>query len=139
MMTASERNDSISIVVRFWATMPRHALSSSRTAPRNSQPSYFETSPSTSKRRTCSSSAYKSCCPVVAPHMPFCDAEFPEAPEVKQPFRCSVKHDAHAVKQMNNRRRRITHRFDRRLVGQKVASVNGIVKMLPRSRLHLLY
>src|SRR5690625_6590399 len=36
-------------------------------ASRNSQLSYLVTNPSTSYRRTCSSSAYNNCCPVVAP------------------------------------------------------------------------
>jgi hypothetical protein len=67
--TASAANARISIERRSWATMPTHrpAPPSSRTIPRNSQNSNLLTLPATSQRRACSSSAYRSCCPVVAP------------------------------------------------------------------------
>ncbi|MMZ66434.1 hypothetical protein D1872_289330 [compost metagenome] len=47
-----------------------------------------------------------------------------EAAEVQQSFRCPVKHDAHAVHEMNDPRSRFAHRFYRRLVGQKVPAID---------------
>ncbi|MNO58965.1 hypothetical protein D3C76_495410 [compost metagenome] len=55
-----------------------------------------------------------------------------EPAEVEQTLRRAVEHNAHPVHQMDNARCGLAHRFDRRLVGKKVAAVYGIVKMLPR-------
>ncbi|MNE55803.1 hypothetical protein D3C80_1506620 [compost metagenome] len=55
----------------------------------------------------------------------------PEAAEVEQPLRSAVEHNAHPVHQVDDSRRRLTHRLDRRLVRQEVTAVDGIVKMLP--------
>src|SRR6266700_4029677 len=55
-----------------------------------------------------------------------------KAPEIKQPFGCSIKGDTHAVQQIDDRWRGLTHGFDRRLIGQEVATVDSVVKVLPR-------
>ena len=57
----------ISMLIRSWATQPRQIPRSSTMGPRKSQNSYLVTLPADSQRRTCSSSAYNNCCPVVAP------------------------------------------------------------------------
>src|SRR6201984_510015 len=67
MMIASAGKVRTSIDRRSIAQMPRQTRFPSSTADRNSQCSYFFTLPSDSYLRTCSSSAYSSCCPVVAP------------------------------------------------------------------------
>ena len=56
-----------------------------------------------------------------------------EAAKVKQPFRSTVKSDAHAIEQIDDRGRCLAHIFHRRLVGEKVTAVNGVVKVLPGS------
>ncbi|MNE88190.1 hypothetical protein D3C80_1854700 [compost metagenome] len=54
-----------------------------------------------------------------------------EPAEVEQPLRGAVEHDAHPVHQMDDARRGLAHRFDRRLVRQEVATVDSVVEMLP--------
>ena len=54
-----------------------------------------------------------------------------ETTEIEQAFRRTVEHNAHPVHQMDDAWRRFAHRFNRRLVREKVAAVNRIVKMLP--------
>src|SRR5262249_15480882 len=39
----------------------------------------------------------------------------------------------HSVEQINNPRRRLAHGFDGRLIAEKVAAVNRVIKMLPGS------
>ncbi|MNZ69901.1 hypothetical protein D3C78_882170 [compost metagenome] len=55
-----------------------------------------------------------------------------EASEVKQALRCTAEHNAHTVHQVDNTRRSIAHRLNRRLIRKKVSAVNRIIKMLPR-------
>ena len=55
-----------------------------------------------------------------------------KAPEIEQPLRRAVERHAHAVQQVDDGRRRLAHGLDRRLVGQKVAAVNGVVEVLVR-------
>ena len=54
-----------------------------------------------------------------------------EAAEIEQAFRSAVEGHAHAVEQIDDARRGFAHGLDGRLVGQEVAAVNGVVKMLP--------
>ncbi|CDN41770.1 hypothetical protein BN871_AL_00170 [Paenibacillus sp. P22] len=54
-----------------------------------------------------------------------------EAAEVQQAFRRAAEHDAHPVHQVDDAGGRFAHRLDRRLVGEEVASVDGIVEVLP--------
>ncbi len=54
-----------------------------------------------------------------------------EAAEVEQPFGSAVEGDAHAVEQVDDARRLVAHASDRRLVGQEVAAVDGVVEVLP--------
>ena len=54
-----------------------------------------------------------------------------ETAEVEQAFRRAVKRNAHAIEQIDDAGRSIAHALDRRLVGEEVAAVNGVVKMLP--------
>ena len=53
-----------------------------------------------------------------------------EAAEVEQTFRSAIEGHAHAVEQVDDGRRGLAHRLHRRLVGQKVAAVDGVVKVL---------
>src|SRR5208337_5456204 len=52
-----------------------------------------------------------------------------EAAEVEQTFGRAIEHHAHPIEQVDDRRRRIAHRLDRRLMREKVAAVNRVVKM----------
>src|SRR5262249_16090122 len=54
-----------------------------------------------------------------------------EAAKVEQSFRSAIEGDTHAVKQVDDSRRRIAHGFHRRLIGQEVTPVDCVVKMLP--------
>ena len=53
-----------------------------------------------------------------------------EAAKIEQPFGRAVEGHTHAVEQIDNRRRRLAHGLHRRLVGQKVAAVDRVVKVL---------
>ncbi len=53
-----------------------------------------------------------------------------EAAEIEQPFGRAVERNAHAVEQIDDRRRRLAHGLHRRLVGQKVAAIDRVVKVL---------
>jgi hypothetical protein len=54
-----------------------------------------------------------------------------KAPEVEQAFRRAVEGHAHAVEQVDDGGSSVAHRFYRWLVRQKVATVDGVVKVLP--------
>jgi len=54
-----------------------------------------------------------------------------ETTKIQQAFRGAIKRHAHAVEQVDDGRRGLAHGFHRRLVGQEVAAVNGVVKVLP--------
>ena len=54
-----------------------------------------------------------------------------ETAEIEEPFRSTIERHAHAVKQIDNPGRGFAHGFDRRLVGQEVSAVNGVVEVLP--------
>src|SRR6185437_3204258 len=56
-----------------------------------------------------------------------------EAPEIEQTFRCAIERNTHAVEQIDDCRRRFAHAFDRRLVSEEIASIDGVVKVLPGS------
>src|SRR5712691_6864959 len=51
--------------------------------------------------------------------------------EVEQAFGSAIERHAHAIEQINNGRRCLAHRSNRRLVGEEVAAVNGVIEMLP--------
>ena len=53
-----------------------------------------------------------------------------EAAEVEQAFRSAVEGNAHAVEQVDDGRRGLAHGLDGRLVGEKVAAVDGVVEVL---------
>ena len=55
-----------------------------------------------------------------------------KAAKIEQAFVCSRKRHAHSIEEINDLRRHVAHPLDRRLVGQKVAAINRVVKMLPR-------
>ena len=54
-----------------------------------------------------------------------------EAPEIQQALRRAVEHHAHAIEQIDNRRRRFAHALHQRLIGEEIAAVNRVVKMFP--------
>ena len=54
-----------------------------------------------------------------------------EAAEIQQPFRRAVEGNAHAVEQVDDARRHFAHQLGRRLIGQKVAAVDGVVEVDP--------
>src|SRR5713226_595109 len=54
-----------------------------------------------------------------------------EAAEIEQTFGRAIKGNAHAVEQIDDSGRGVTHGLDRRLVGEEVAPVNRVVEMLP--------
>ena len=56
-----------------------------------------------------------------------------EAAEVEQAFGRAVEGHAHAVEQVDDGRARSHICFDRGLVGEEVAAVDGVVEVLPRS------
>ncbi len=47
-----------------------------------------------------------------------------EATKIEQTFRSAVKGNTHAIEQINDRRGRLAHGLDRRLVGEEIAAVN---------------
>jgi hypothetical protein len=53
-----------------------------------------------------------------------------EAAEVEQTFGCAVEGDAHAVEQVDDAGARFAHGLDRRLVGEEVSAVDGVVEVL---------
>jgi hypothetical protein len=50
-----------------------------------------------------------------------------EAAEVEEPFAGAVEGHAHAVEQVDDVRRRVAHALDRRLLGEKVASLERVL------------
>src|SRR5579875_3210977 len=52
--------------------------------------------------------------------------------EVQQSFGCTIKHNPHAIHQVNNGWSRLTHAQNLLLVGEKVAAINRVVKVFPR-------
>ena len=58
----------------------------------------------------------------------FCAAE---ATEVEQSFVRAREGNAHAIEQVDDRRRHFAHGFGGRLIGEKVAAVNRVVEVFP--------
>src|SRR5579864_1409678 len=54
-----------------------------------------------------------------------------KAPKIQQTLWRPIEGNAHAIQQIDNRRRGFTHGFHRGLVGKKVAAVDRVVKVLP--------
>src|SRR5690242_17389461 len=54
-----------------------------------------------------------------------------ETTKVEQAFVRAREGNAHAIEQVDDRWRHLAHRFCGRLVGEKVAAVNSVVKMFP--------
>ena len=54
-----------------------------------------------------------------------------EAAEIQQSFGRAIERHAHAIEQVDDSRRRVAHLLHRRLVGEKVAAVDRVVKVLP--------
>ena len=54
-----------------------------------------------------------------------------EAAEIQESLRCAIEGNSHAVEQINNAGGRLAHALHRGLVGEEVAAVNGVIKMLP--------
>ena len=48
---------------------------------------------------------------------------------IEQTFRRTVEHDAHAVEQINDSRRRFAHTLYERLICQEIPAINRVVKM----------
>src|SRR5438445_5637100 len=55
-----------------------------------------------------------------------------KATEIEQALGRPVESNAHTVQQVDDGRRGVTHGLYRRLIGQEVAAIDGVVKMLPR-------
>ncbi len=56
-----------------------------------------------------------------------------EAAKIEQAFGRAIEWHAHAIEQINNRGRSFRHSFDGRLIREKIAAVDRVVKMLPGS------
>ena len=54
-----------------------------------------------------------------------------ESPEVEQTLGRAVEGNAHAIEEVDNAGRGVAHVFYRRLIGEEVAAVNRVVKVLP--------
>src|SRR5215813_2739230 len=54
-----------------------------------------------------------------------------KTPEIEHAFGRPIEGNAHAIEQIDDRRRSITHCLHRRLVGEKVATEYGVVQVLP--------
>ena len=54
-----------------------------------------------------------------------------EAAEVEQSLGCAVEGHAHAVEQIDDAGSGFAHGLDRRLVGQEVTAIDGVIEMLP--------
>jgi hypothetical protein len=52
-----------------------------------------------------------------------------EAAEVEKALGSAVEHDAHTVEQVDDPGRRVAHGLDGRLVGEKVAAIDGVVEV----------
>ena len=111
--------------------MPRQAPFESRTAERNSQPSYFVTLPSDfvaadllverveellAGGGSGEGGAVIECAT--------------EAAEIEQAFGGAVEGNAHAIEQVDDAGRSFAHRFDGCLVGEEVAAIDGVVEVL---------
>src|SRR5215510_4558248 len=55
-----------------------------------------------------------------------------KAAKVEQALGSAVKGNAHAIEQIDDARRGVTHIFYRRLIGEKVAAINSVIEVLPR-------
>ena len=53
-----------------------------------------------------------------------------KAPVIEQSFRRAIERNAHAVEQIDDSGRRFAHALDQRLIREKVAAVDGVVKVL---------
>src|SRR5215813_4368293 len=53
--------------------------------------------------------------------------------KIEQAFGRAIEGHSHAVQQINNAGRGFAHGFHRRLIGEEIAAVDGVVKMLPGS------
>ena len=120
-----------SIVRRFIAVMPRQTPLSSRMAERNSQPSYFLTLPSDFVAADLLVERVEE---LLAGG---CAGEgsavierATEAAEVEKAFGGAVEGHAHAIEQVDDGGRGFAHGLDGRLVGEEVAAVDGVVKVL---------
>ena len=54
-----------------------------------------------------------------------------EATEIEQTFGSAIEGNSHAVEQVDDAGSRFAHRLDWRLIGEKVAAVDGVVEVLP--------
>ena len=54
-----------------------------------------------------------------------------KAAKIQKAFGRAIEGDAHAVEQIDDAGGGLAHRFDRRLVGEKVAAIDRVVKVLP--------
>ncbi len=53
-----------------------------------------------------------------------------KAPKIEKTFRSAIERNAHAIQQVDDAWRRLAHGFYRRLVSQKISTVNRVVEML---------
>ncbi len=54
-----------------------------------------------------------------------------KATKIEQAFLSAREGNAHAIEEIDDRRRHLAHGFCRRLIGEKVAAVNRVVEMFP--------
>ena len=64
--------------------------------------------------------------------MPCGGAVFPESPEVQKAFLSPGKWNTHPIEQVDDGRSHFAHSLHRFLVGEKIASVDRVIEMLPR-------
>src|SRR6185437_2320730 len=56
-----------------------------------------------------------------------------ETAKIEQAFGSAIEGNAHAVEQVDDAWRGLAHVLHRRLVGEEVAAVNGVIEVLPRA------
>jgi len=61
--------------------------------------------------------------------MPYGDRASRQIAGNRASLRRAVEHDAHAIQQINNSRRRFAHALYERLICQEIATINCVVKM----------
>ena len=114
------------------AQMPRQTPLPSRTAERNSQPSYLVTLPSDFVAADLLVERVEELLAGGGAGEGGAVIErAAEAAEVEQAFGRAVEGHAHAVEQVDDGGRRFAHCLDGGLVGEEVAAVDGVVEVLP--------
>ncbi len=130
-MMASAGKVRVSMVRRSMAQMPRQAPLESRTAERNSQPSYLVTLPSDFVAADLLVEGVEELLAGGGSGEGGAVVEgATEAAEVEEAFGGAVEGDAHAVEQVDDGGALRGHVLDGGLVGEEVAAVDGVVEVL---------